>query len=354
MNAFGRSGDSFVLDTGRTLYVWNGAKANINERSKALMIANLIKNNERTGTINLVNVEQEPQHARDFWIVLGGQPSEVASMEEGGDDAEAEKVWPTAVCVHKVLVANGVATIEACGAEGTPPTHELLSTTTILAVDTETEFYMWVGRGVSEDDSRAAEALAKAELLAGKAARPSWVTFEQVAEDKEPMLFKYAHTHPRTRATVDDVMLMLDDHLTRLREKFVDWPSAAVGLAPLKASPLMSGVNARRATGLPEPRMQAQCVSPRRSTVSEPKPASVEDVRPPPLPTMRHLCDDDDDDDDLLHALKRLVLTHTRAHSRPRKRCSTRRSTRRTRSTNFRSSSRPSPRTRSSTSPRSR
>lgn len=68
-------GDAFVLDLDKVIYVWNGAKANAVEKSKAVGIATMIRDHERASHATIVTVDKyakdEDQEA--FWKALGGK-----------------------------------------------------------------------------------------------------------------------------------------------------------------------------------------------------------------------------------------------------------------------------------------
>jgi hypothetical protein len=66
-----------VLDLDKVIYVWNGAKANAVEKSKAVGIATMIRDHERASHATIVTVDKyakdEDQEA--FWKTLGGKVS---------------------------------------------------------------------------------------------------------------------------------------------------------------------------------------------------------------------------------------------------------------------------------------
>lgn len=52
------TGDVFVLDLGRTLYVWHGQYSNFSEKAKGIGVANIINNHERGGTAKIVLLDK--------------------------------------------------------------------------------------------------------------------------------------------------------------------------------------------------------------------------------------------------------------------------------------------------------
>lgn len=143
----------------------------------------------------------QPKQAEEFWLALQGQINDVATIDDGGDDAEAEKNWPLSISLFKLTPdSNGNVEVQECtNTAGSPPSRDVLSTTSIVVLDSETEFYVWVGKAITEEQRTHAESKAK-ELLSAKAGRPAWVALEWVADENEPLLF---------------------------REKFAEWPEAS-------------------------------------------------------------------------------------------------------------------------------
>ena len=78
-------GDVFILDQGLTIYQWNGATANRQEKFKALEIATKIKDAERGGKAKLIFLESKDDNAdsKAFFEALGGSKADV-KKDTGG------------------------------------------------------------------------------------------------------------------------------------------------------------------------------------------------------------------------------------------------------------------------------
>jgi len=102
-------GDSFVLDAGTKIFLWNGKGSNPMEKAKATDCALRMKNKDKKGKAEIVVIgfscshhpfmsyetlirecaeEGKPNNEEDeeeFWSLMGGKVS-VASAEAGGED----------------------------------------------------------------------------------------------------------------------------------------------------------------------------------------------------------------------------------------------------------------------------
>jgi len=112
------SSNVYILDHGHTIYQWNGSGTNRILKSKGLDLANRIRTKERGGKAKLIVLNQgkedmllsddvavgkvalasqqmhheaqnvTPAAVRDFWQVLGGEPSQVKLAENGVESEE--------------------------------------------------------------------------------------------------------------------------------------------------------------------------------------------------------------------------------------------------------------------------
>lgn len=80
-------GDSFVLDAGMKIFIWNGSKSGRTEQFRAAQIASHLKS-LRSGKPEEIRLTEEGNN--EFWNLLGGR-GPIKSAEEGGSDLEAEK-----------------------------------------------------------------------------------------------------------------------------------------------------------------------------------------------------------------------------------------------------------------------
>jgi gelsolin len=68
-------GDSFVLDLGLKLFLWNGPESNRREMAKAVEIATKLRN-ERGAKPEIFFIDEEPENA-EFWGELEDSPADV-------------------------------------------------------------------------------------------------------------------------------------------------------------------------------------------------------------------------------------------------------------------------------------
>ena len=65
----------FVLDCGKTIYQWNGKFASRIVKAKAWDVIGKIRQKERGGVVNVVNLDQGNDNVPEFWTILGGKPA---------------------------------------------------------------------------------------------------------------------------------------------------------------------------------------------------------------------------------------------------------------------------------------
>ena len=96
------SGDVFILDTGLTLYQWNGSQSSGIEKAKGAELSRAI-DDERKGLPTVVvygnktsyqSMEEEGKEEEVFWSKLGGK-GPIASAASAGNDKEAQKQQKT-------------------------------------------------------------------------------------------------------------------------------------------------------------------------------------------------------------------------------------------------------------------
>lgn len=97
-----RQGDSFIVDDGNTIFVWNGKSANRMEKALAVDMANRIKNQDHNGRSQVVMVllctypkvvellEASDSKFARFWEILG-TPGKIADAETAGTDEEEDE-----------------------------------------------------------------------------------------------------------------------------------------------------------------------------------------------------------------------------------------------------------------------
>lgn len=66
--------DIFVLDTQDTIFQFNGVKATIGEKGKAMAVVQQLKDNNHEGSVDVVIIHDEEEEGDNgkFWSFLGG------------------------------------------------------------------------------------------------------------------------------------------------------------------------------------------------------------------------------------------------------------------------------------------
>lgn len=80
-------GDSFVLDAGLKIFIWNGSKSGKTEQFRAAQISSHLRS-LRSSKPEEIRLGEEGND--EFWKLLGGK-GPIKSAEEGGCDIEAQK-----------------------------------------------------------------------------------------------------------------------------------------------------------------------------------------------------------------------------------------------------------------------
>jgi len=144
------SGDVFILDAGLIVYQWNGLKAGPGEKMRGAQLCRAI-DDERKGKAK-VDVLEEGDKNADFWKLLGGFGS-VKSAEEGGSDAEAEKVDASLKRLFQLSDASGTMNFKEV-AQGAKCKKALLDGNDVFVLDTGAEVLVWIGKGASKEEKR--------------------------------------------------------------------------------------------------------------------------------------------------------------------------------------------------------
>jgi len=80
------SGDSFVLDGGLEVFVFQGKETNVQEKNKALEVARAIT--QERGKAKLITVNEGDGDSGNFWKILGASgPQSISGAEKGSDEA---------------------------------------------------------------------------------------------------------------------------------------------------------------------------------------------------------------------------------------------------------------------------
>ncbi|KAL4341070.1 hypothetical protein GQ457_08G002370 [Hibiscus cannabinus] len=151
----------FILDTKSKIFQFNGSNTSIQERAKALGVAQYIRDKYHGGKCEIASIEDGSLMADaasgEFWALFGGfapLPRKSARDVDTVSDSHSTK---------KLLsVEKG----KAEPVEADSLTRELLATDKCYILDSGLEVYVWMGRNTSLDERKSASTAAE-ELIQG-------------------------------------------------------------------------------------------------------------------------------------------------------------------------------------------
>ncbi|XP_056387046.1 macrophage-capping protein isoform X2 [Hyla sarda] len=143
------TGDCFILDTGKFIYVWSGSQSNMMERNRARDMANQIRDIERRGAAK-VEIIQEGEEPEEMIQILGKRPE---SLREGGaqDDREADEIHTRGAVLYQVSNASGKMQVSRV-ADGAVLKKEQLISDDCFILDTAGKIYVWKGKKANREE----------------------------------------------------------------------------------------------------------------------------------------------------------------------------------------------------------
>ncbi|KJE95275.1 hypothetical protein CAOG_05747 [Capsaspora owczarzaki ATCC 30864] len=174
---------SYVLDTGKKIYQWNGTAASRLTKAKGWDVAMRIHKHERDGVATIITMEQGARdEKKEFFDLLDGKPeSYPTTFDESLIVASPVKIYK--VVDHKEFAKRVVVVFE-----GRKPSKDILKTNFAYVVESEAEIYVWQGKSSSQTQRKLALRIAK--TLYVQPERPSWKILFKVLEGQEMVLFK--------------------------------------------------------------------------------------------------------------------------------------------------------------------
>jgi len=136
-------GDSFILDAGTTIYIWDGDECAPMEKFKANEAAEKLEGT-REGKAKATHDIDDA-----FWAHLGGE-GDIASAESASDDFPEPTVGEGVL--YKIEDGSGdLKTTEVARGE---LTFDMLDTSCVMMLDTQSEIFLWIGSDASPGESR--------------------------------------------------------------------------------------------------------------------------------------------------------------------------------------------------------
>ncbi|GMJ15596.1 villin 4 [Hibiscus trionum] len=188
----------FILDTKSKIFQFNGSNTSIQERAKALEVAQYIRDNYHDGECEIASIEDGKLMADaasgEFWGLFGGFAPLLRKSAHDEDAATDSHSTKKLLCIEKGK-ANPV--------EADSLTRELLATDTCYILDCGLEVYLWMGRSTSLDERKTASKAAE-EFIQGSDRSKSRLV--RVIEGFETVIFrsKFESWPQTTNATVTE------------------------------------------------------------------------------------------------------------------------------------------------------
>jgi len=177
------SGDVFVLDAGKIVIQWNGAKCGILEKVKGTELTQAIEG-ERDGAA-VTRVVAEADNDEEFFKILGGK-GPIADAAAGGSDIEAENKDVGGV-LHRLSDASGKLEFKEV-ARGLKIKRSLLDSSDVFVLYTGAEVFAWVGKKASVNEKH--KALSFAQDYVAKAGLPPYTPVARILEGGENEIFE--------------------------------------------------------------------------------------------------------------------------------------------------------------------
>ncbi|XP_036381301.1 macrophage-capping protein-like [Megalops cyprinoides] len=178
-------GDCFILDLGETILSWVGSQANMFEKQKMREISTLIRDMERHGKANIINVS-EGEETPEMLQVLGPKPD----LKESTPEEDTQADISNSVSLYKVSDATGSMTLTKVS-DKSPFGKDLLLRDDCFILDNGAngKIFVWKGSGANPEEKR--EALKMADDFIQKMNYPRMKTqVEILPQGRETIIFK--------------------------------------------------------------------------------------------------------------------------------------------------------------------
>ncbi|CAJ0594629.1 unnamed protein product [Cylicocyclus nassatus] len=178
-------GDVFVLDLGRTVYVWMPPASGRLEKIKGMMCAKEIADKERHGEAQVKILDSDWDKDEEFWSHFGGLSSAKNVKRAMNDDQDYWRKISDKVTLYKVSDESG--DMKVMKIQG-PAKQTELNTKDAFILDAATGgIFVWIGKECSAIERISAlqmgEKFLKLQML------PPWTQVTRVMEGAETMSF---------------------------------------------------------------------------------------------------------------------------------------------------------------------
>ncbi|XP_028145378.1 actin depolymerising venom protein gelsolin 1 [Diabrotica virgifera virgifera] len=204
------TGDCFILDVGRDIYVYVGTKARRVEQLKAINAANQIRDQDHAGKakVTIVDTYSPESDYTTFFEALGeGSRDSVPDYTTSDDDESFERTEENHASLYKVSDATGSVKVTKVGQK--PLEASSLDPSDCFILDTtDALLYVWIGSKCDEREKK--EAMNKADGFLNAHNHPKWTHVQRIVQGAEPTAFTqyfrnwqaFGETHPRLLRSV--------------------------------------------------------------------------------------------------------------------------------------------------------
>jgi len=173
------NGDTFLLDNGLELVIWNGKTAGIHEKRKAQELTNGLSD-ERNGKPTIKILDDLEDHG-SFWKILGGKPTAGQIAPATSDDVKVDNTK----ALWQLSDSSGDLKLTKVAEGSVKKTH--LKSEDVFILDIGHTVYAWIGTGTTKKEK--ANAIRYATDYLKKQNRPSHIPVSRVLEKAEPAAF---------------------------------------------------------------------------------------------------------------------------------------------------------------------
>ncbi|KRT78520.1 hypothetical protein AMK59_6774, partial [Oryctes borbonicus] len=183
-------GDCFILDVGKTIYVFVGTDSKRIERLKAISAANDVRDQDHSGRGKVLIIDDtatEDEVEAFFQALGGGSADDIPDESVAGSDDEFESDEERTVTLYKVSDSTG--SIQITPISSKPLKQAYLDTNDCFILETGgANIYVWVGKRCTNNEK--SQSMTKAEQFIDTKNYPAWTRVQRVVEGAEPASFK--------------------------------------------------------------------------------------------------------------------------------------------------------------------
>ncbi|XP_052398778.1 advillin-like isoform X1 [Carassius gibelio] len=183
-------GDIFLLDLGKAIIQWNGPQSNKQEKIKAVLLAQDIRDRERGGRAQIGVIEggQEEASPELMKIMISVLGHRTGHLKESIPDDKPDQNQTSIVKLYHVSDASGQLMVQEVATS--PLTQDLLKSSDCYILDQGgSSIMVWKGKGASDEERRSALGRSVGFIKAKN--YPSNTKVEVMSEGGESAMFKH-------------------------------------------------------------------------------------------------------------------------------------------------------------------